>query len=181
MFYNCCGLKSKNLTCYSTVLDYIAHLSFINGWRARGIINIARDAAELADEMNDKMIEIRHIDEIAEIAPQKELKEIIKKLDPPALNILLFLLQRNGKGIEEDALDWFKEKSGDEGIASGRSRTTFYNALSRLKGMELVDSEIKGRGRGKGRYAILRINNRQFQLVKEAIIEFFEENKKYKR
>jgi hypothetical protein len=47
--------------------------------------------------------------------------------------------------------------------------------------MELVDSEIKGRGRGKGRYAILRINNRQFQLVKEAIIEFFEENKKYKR
>jgi Cdc6-like AAA superfamily ATPase len=109
MFYNCCGLKSKNLTCYSTVLDYIAHLSFINGWRARGIINIARDAAELADEMNDKMIEIRHIDEIAEIAPQKELKEIIKKLDPPALNILLFLLQRNGKGIEEDALDCLEQ------------------------------------------------------------------------
>ena len=54
-------------------LDYIAHLSFINGWRARGIINIARDAAELADEMDDKMIEIRYIDEIAEIVPQKEL------------------------------------------------------------------------------------------------------------
>ena len=159
------------------VLDYIAHLSFLNGWRARGVINIARDAAELADEKGDKTIEFKHIDEIAEIVPQKELKEIIKKLDPPALNILLFLIKRKGQGIEKEALEWFKKQSNEEGIPSGRSRTTFYNALSRLKGMELVESEIKGRGRGMGRYAILYIQERHFQLVKEALLEFFDEQK----
>lgn len=31
------------------VLRYIAHISYVNGWRARGVINIARSAAELAE------------------------------------------------------------------------------------------------------------------------------------
>jgi hypothetical protein len=43
--------------------------------------------------------------------------------------------------------------------------------------MELVESEIRGRGRGMGRYAILRISERQYQLVKEALLEYFEEQK----
>lgn len=160
------------------VLDYIAHLCFINGWRARGVINIAKEAAELADDQGDEMLEHRHVDEIAEILPHKELKQIIKRLDPPALNILVYLTKRHGNAIEGEVLTWFKEKSEKEGVYGGKSRTSFYNALSRLKGMELVESEIKSRGRAKGRYAILKIPDQQYLLVKESLMEFFEEQKK---
>lgn len=154
------------------VLKYIAHLCFINGWRARGVINVAKDAAEIADERGDEMLEHKHVDEIAKIIPQNELKNIIKRLDPPTLNILLYLAKRGGKGTEEDVLEWFKEKSRNEGLEGGRSRTTFYSALSRLKGMELVKSEIKGRGRGRGSFATLWITEMHYQLVRESLVEF---------
>lgn len=162
------------------VLDYIAHLSFINGWRARGVINIACDAAEFADERRDLVLEHKHVDEVAEILPQKELREIIKRLDPPALNILLYLARNRGTAVEGDVFTWFSTKSEEEGAYGGRSRTTFYNALSRLKGMEIITSEIKGRGRGMGRYAILRIPEKQYQLVKDSFGELFEEKKEDK-
>lgn len=162
---------------YPETLDYIAHLSFVNGWRARGVMNITRDAAELADEMGDEMITEKHVDKVADTMPEKEFKEVIRRLDPPTVNILFYLVNRKGEAKEPEVLDWFVEKSPKIGISSGRSRTTFYTSLSRLKGMELVESEVRGRGRGKGRYAILRIQKPRLQLIRDVINELVEEER----
>lgn len=153
------------------VLEYIAYLSYQNGWRARGVINIARRAAELAESKGEDIITYDHADEIVNEWPKNEFAEIIKRLDPPALNILQYLVRKGGKAKEGEILDWFKEKAPEVSLKAGRSRATFYNALSRLKGMEIVESKVMGKGRGKGQYALLEIKGAYFDLMKEAIEE----------
>jgi len=152
------------------VLRYIAHISYVNGWRARGVINIARSAAELAEARGEDSIKTVHVDEVANILPREELKEVIKRLDPPALNILNYLRIRK-EALEQEVLEWFKSRSPKLGVRIGTSRSTFYSALSRLRGMGLVRSEVRGRGRGKGRYAVLRIVEDYYDLVEESLNE----------
>jgi cell division control protein 6 len=162
--------------CYSKeILQYIAHTTYFSGARARGVIDITKEAALLADKRSDKKLTKIHVDEITNIIPEKETKEIIKKLDPPALNILHYIMENRSSPLERDVLNWFKGKSPKLGLTSASSRTAFYLALSRLKGMDLVVSDIIGRGKGKGKYAILRIPKEVLPLVKDAIDEVLQE------
>ena len=161
------------------VLDYIARISFERGLRARGLIDITREAAMLAERERSNKIKFSHVNKVSSLTYEQELKKIIKTFDPPAINVLLLLINRGGHGIEREIFEEFEQKSEKDGFISSISRATFYNALSRLKGMEIIRSELKGKGRY--RRAILHVNEDYFDIVKKGVKEAIEEIQSSKR
>jgi Cdc6-like AAA superfamily ATPase len=153
----------------STTLRYIAHLCFNNGWRARGVISIARDAGLTAEMEGKNCIEDWMVDKVVMIRPEQELTKIISSLDPPTLNILHYLDIRDSWVAEGEVLAWMQSKEKDLNLLTGTSKTTFYTSIGRLKGMEIIESELIGRGRAKGTFARVRIIPKYRKVVKDAL------------
>jgi len=156
------------------ILEYISEISFERGLRARGVIDITREAALLSEREGKDKIDFSHINKASDISYEQELKKIIKTLDPPAIIVLGLLLNKGGNGVEKELFEDFKEKAKNS-FNDSISRATFYNVLSRLKGMEIIRSEIKGRG--KNRRAILHVNEEYSSIAEAGIKEAIEEIK----
>jgi Cdc6-like AAA superfamily ATPase len=159
------------------ILEYISEISFDRGLRARGVIDITREAALLSEREGKDKIDFSHINKASDISYEQELKKIIKTLDPPAIIVLGLLLNKGGSGVEKELFEEFKEKAKNS-FNDSISRATFYNVLSRLKGMEIIRSEIKGRG--KNRRAILHVNEEYSSIAEAGIKEAIEEIKSSK-
>jgi cell division control protein 6 len=160
------------------ILEYISEISFERGLRARGIIDITREAALLAEKDDLDRIDFLHVNKAANISYEQELKKIIKTLDPPAVVILGLILNNGGTVVEKEIFEEFKKRTENGEDNSGISRATFFNVVSRLKGMEIIRSEIKGKG--KSRRAILHINEEYSSIAEAGIREAIEDIKSSK-
>lgn len=161
------------------VLDLIARLSYANGLRARGVITMAKKAANIAVREESDIILMEHVDMAFEdiMSQTEEIAEVVKGLDPASLNILYILMENKGKAREVDVRRKFMDLNEELPFGSGRSRRTFFNSVARMKGMEIIGSEIKVEKTGKTprRYGVLSIYNEAYSLVKVVLEDLLKE------
>ena len=128
----------------------IADLSYRNGLRARGLIDLTRTAGELADQSDADFLEDRFIDMAVETIVNRQNTAILENLDPPSRLILYLVAQSGSESIDADQVyrRYLTECSTRLGI--GGSRGMFCTYVKRLEDLDLLLQTINGRGRGRG-------------------------------
>lgn len=170
------GLKPTAYT--PEVLKFISDLSYRQGWKARGIIQLVNWAGVFAEKNGYERLEPWIIEHVGKRKPEREFENMIANLDPPMFTVLRMLIKSHDQGSEwvreKEACEWFMTKEKDLRLLAGSGRNTFINALGKLKGLEIVRSELMGRGRGMGTYVRLQINHEYRDNVRNVMREFDE-------
>jgi cell division control protein 6 len=139
----------------STVLK-IADISFRNGLRARGVVDLPRIAGELADSNNAAFLEDRFIDEAVKTLFNRRSLSIIESLDPTSLVLLWFVMDARTAVASDLVYQRWAENVRQRGL--GYSRSMFYIIVKRLSDLDLLLTITKGKGRGRGVAQYLQLN-----------------------
>jgi cell division control protein 6 len=138
-----CMLGLKKGSYHPGIINMIARISYTRGLRARGIIDLARKAGELAEEKGrDEISE----EDVRQASSADDGMDIVRRLPPiqRALLAQILLYSPTSSGLYERY----------QGLASmcgaGRSFVTFHGYLRELETIGLVAKEKHSLGRGKG-------------------------------
>lgn len=157
------------------VVMRIAELSYKNGLRARGLIDLTRTAGELADRNNTSFmgfLKDEFIDRALEILVDTHNQDIFNSIDPPC-RVILWIVWEAKIPVDADVLyERFVRTVADKGIAT--SRRMFQKHLKRLADLELLYSSIRGKGRAQSVIQILQLHpnttgdvNRYFTFLQD--------------
>jgi cell division control protein 6 len=150
----------------------IADLSYRNGLRARGLIDLTRTAGELADQSGADSLKDEFIQRSLEILVDTHNQDIFMSLDPPC-RVILHILWMAKTPLDADIVyERFVRTVADQGIAT--SRRMFQSHLKRLADLELLHPSLRGKGRAQGVIQILQLHpntsgdvNRYFTSLQE--------------
>jgi len=128
------------------IIAMMARISYSQGLRARGIIDLARKAAEIAEAKRHIRIEEEDVRQAStELSHEREL-EVVQSLPPIHRAILVKVMF--GSPTATLLYRWYREIAPKYGV--GQSLAAFHSYLKDLETMGLVRKEKYGRGRGKG-------------------------------
>lgn len=141
-----CQMGLNHATYDKEIIAVMGRISYERGLRARGIIDLARKAAEIAEAKGHSKIEIEDVHQAStELSHESEM-EIVQKLPPIHRAILGKILLDSPSS--SSVFDWYQKIAPRYGI--GQSLTIFHTYLKELETLGLVIKEKKGLGRGKG-------------------------------
>lgn len=143
----------------------IAAVSYRRGLRARGVIDLARKAGEIAELKGHTKIEEGDVQRaVDELSHEREL-EVVQRL-PPIHRTLLgkILVDSPDSNL---AYEWYRGIAPEYGV--GQSLATFHAYVRDLETMELVRKEKRGRGRGKGLKMRLTVPPEIASLVRRSL------------
>lgn len=168
-----CEIGLKPTAYNENILHKIADISFNQGLKARGVINLTLWAGELAERNGYGQIETWMIETVTKHKHQIELENIISTMDTPSRAILYYLCKNKNRGWikEQEILDWFQNNETKLKLLRSTSKYVFHHAVVKLRGMEIVEREIVGRGRGRGTYGQLRISPAYSDMVCEVLLD----------
>jgi cell division control protein 6 len=141
-----CRIGLRDETYDIGIVAMLARISYAQGLRARGIIDLARKTVEVAEAKGHVKIEEEDVRQASsELSHEREL-ETVQRLPPIHRRLLAkILIESPSSGI---AYEWYRGIAPDYG--AGQSLATFHTYLKDLETMELVRKQKRGRGRGKG-------------------------------
>jgi len=127
------------------IIASIARITFKRGMRARGLIDLARKAGEIAESHGHVTITQEDVRTAEKLSEDSEM-ETIRTLTPPLRAILGYVFVHSP--TTNVAYNWFRSYASERGL--GQSLVTFHGYVKELDGMGLLRKDKYGRGRGRG-------------------------------
>jgi cell division control protein 6 len=141
-----CRVGFRDTSYDPEIVAMIARLACERGLRARGVIDLARKAGEIAESNGHESITEDDVREATVEATHEREMEIVRRL-PPALRMILgYVLLKSP--TSRDAYDWFRLQAPRYGF--GQSPVTFHSYIKELETIGLAKKEKHGLGRGRG-------------------------------
>jgi len=128
------------------IVARIAHETYRNGFRARGLIKLGRLSGEIAEAKGHHKIEEEDVAEAINQWTKEHDLEFIRRLPPPARAILgdIHVNSPTANQAYDNFVHWAQAND------VGHSRTQFQMWLKELDNLGLVDKGKHPRGRGRG-------------------------------
>lgn len=138
------------------IVNYIASKALLGGLRARGLIQIANRAAEIADEQYARKLTVEIVDEAVRALNAAEPVRIIETLAPPQKSILAWITTQKHSQVTSEEYDaWYDTVLAPKfGLPKGRMGR--YRLVGPLSDMNLLEQIRRGHRQG-GSTVIYRI------------------------
>ncbi len=143
----------------------MAKISFDWALGARGAIDLAQRAAEIAEFQKHDKITQQDVEEAKNQLHITQDSEVIHRLPPPRRALLAYIAAKSP--ISSEAYTFFRGYAALHNI--GDSLTQFHVHLNELVTLGLVASEKRGHGRGKGVDLRLAINPQVEAMVRHSL------------
>lgn len=143
----------------------IARKAYQAGLRARGLIDLARMAGEIADSHGSERITEDHVREGFQIQLHERELDIIKRLPPPQRALLGYVLLNSPTSTA--AQKWLSSQADQYGI--GQSSSAYHRILKELETIGVVIKKKRGLGRGRGADMILTVTPELASIVRASL------------
>lgn len=149
--------------CDSAIVAMISRMAYEKGLRARGVIDLALKAGEIAEAKQHEAISEEDVRVAAvELRHGQDMQSITRL--PPILRTILANVLLNSP-TAKDGYKWFRESS----LGSGLSSQAYYGYLTELETLGLLEKRKVGLGRGKGVMMRLAVPTELTTLIADSL------------
>ncbi len=152
--------------CTSGVVNKICATCVDQGLGARGAIDIARRAGEVAESSGASAIREVDVDLAAHEMIRRLVRGPIQSLDRQCKAILALLVRKKVMSARELEGQYSTIASN---LSAGDSREALYYHLGHLREAELIVTARVGRPRGQGSEGRIEVDPTQLEVVKDAL------------